>query len=324
MAGNPWRPRRRSPASHAAACGAHAALRLAGVIATILATWHAWAGSAWSCATASLRPDARPPTSYQQLGPRSRSRLAMPSSTHVGAGRGVPLRSTAEAEEGSIVVQATEDGPSIEDEFREEYESLRNEAQSGEQEAQYDLGVALRDGDMGRPEPEWAAHWLNQAAQQGYPAAVLDVGMLFLGGVGVPQDPETGAAWVAEAANKGFAPGQFQMGLMLQVGVGVEQNHEWAMYWFETAAENGSAEARRHLGMMYEEGDGVEQSKLKAMFWYSRAAEAGDSEAMVAYQALQRGGGGFGSGRNTPGLPRNIRRYLAAPKGADPKEYQAA
>lgn len=242
------------------------------------------------------------------------------------------MKSTATSEDSAIAVdssivvseETSDDGPWIMEELMEEYEDLRTEAQSGDAEAQYDLGVALRDGDMGRPEPEWGAHWLNQAALQGYAAAQLDVGMLFLGGVGVPQDSETAAAWVAEAANQGFAPGQFQMGLMLQAGVGVEMNQEWAMYWLETSAENGSAEARRHLGIMYETGDGVEKSLLQAMTWYGRAAEAGDKEAMMAYQALKRGGGGFGSGRNTPGLPRNIRAYFAAPKGADPMDYGAA
>lgn len=97
---------------------------------------------------------------------------------------------------------------------------------------------------------------------------------------------------------------------MLLGGIGTEANKKEAVVAFTLAAEQGHCKSQAQLGMSYELGDGVEEDWKKAMFWYSRAAEQGDMEAASMFQDMLRQGGSYGSGGNTPGLPRAIRKKL--------------
>jgi len=199
----------------------------------------------------------------------------------------------------------------------EDFREIALDAEDGDAEAQYLLGMAHRPdgGPAGelREDEEWAAYWLGKAAEQDHPKAQLEVGMLYLNGHGVEENEQTAAAWISVAANQGLAQAQYQIGMMLLGGIGVEINGEWAKYWFEQAGEQkgqaGSAALFR-LGIMYETGQIVEKDKMQALFYYERSAELGNPQATQAAQAIPRQGPGPCAPGNTPGLPAAIRKEL--------------
>jgi hypothetical protein len=61
-------------------------------------------------------------------------------------------------------------------------------AESGDAEAQTNVGEIFERGIGGAPNPEAAAVWYQKAADQGYSRALFDLGTLFEQGLGVPQD----------------------------------------------------------------------------------------------------------------------------------------
>lgn len=66
--------------------------------------------------------------------------------------------------------------------------TLRQEADGGKVEAQYELGMAYTVGVGVERDPKAAAAWMEKAALQGFPEAVADLGVMYLNGDGVPRD----------------------------------------------------------------------------------------------------------------------------------------
>ena len=104
-------------------------------------------------------------------------------------------------------------------------------ADKGHADAQYQLGVAYRNGIATRENHEKSAEYFQQAAEQGHPLAKTSFAYFLLRGIGVPKD--------IEKASKLF--------------------HETAAY--------GDPGAHEELGRMYFEGEGVEKDIVEAYKW---------------------------------------------------------
>ena len=118
-----------------------------------------------------------------------------------------------------------------------------------------------------------------KAAESGDADAQFDLGLMYNNGQGVPKDYAEAVKWFRLAADQGFAKGQNGLGLMYNIGQGVPKDYAEAVKWYRLAAEQGNDFAQYALGNAYRYGDGVEQDFAEAVKWWQLAAEQGHEDA---------------------------------------------
>ena len=128
---------------------------------------------------------------------------------------------------------------------------LRQRADEGSPEAQYDLGWRYSAGHGVPKNDVEALKWLRKAADQGHPKSQNILGLMYAVGHGVPQDDVEAAKWFRKAADQGLAQAQHSLGVMYYFGNGVPQDEVEAAKWFRKAADQGFAQAQNDLGAMY-------------------------------------------------------------------------
>ena len=163
---------------------------------------------------------------------------------------------------------------SAEDYFQNEIKK----ANSGNIEAQANLGFAYYIG-MGVPQ-DYAegVKWLRMAAEQGHVESQYMLGDAYYRGTGVPQDAASAAKWYRKSAEQGHVESQYMLGDAYYRGEGVPQDYaEWVM-WNRKAADQGLARAQYNLGVAYSTGKGVKQDFLLAYHWLSLSASRSNDE----------------------------------------------
>ncbi len=151
----------------------------------------------------------------------------------------------------------------------------RANAEQGDEEAQFNLGVMYAGGQGVPQDSKQAVAWYRKAAEQGYAEAQFCLGEMYHRGLGVPQDYAQAAAWYRKAAEQGYAGAQHGLAFAYSQGLGVPQDYAQAAAWYSKAAEQGYPKAQLGLGLMYEEGKGVTQDYNQAIYWYRKSAEQG-------------------------------------------------
>jgi hypothetical protein len=135
--------------------------------------------------------------------------------------------------------------------FAESFRLLRIKASQGDRDAEFQVGVMLRDGQGVERDYEAAARWFRRAAMQQHPRA------------------------------------QFNLGLMLQQGQGVKKDISEALGLFRRAAHQNHPEAQFHLGDMLENGRGVARDRGEALRWYTLASQQGFAMATAAWKKMR-------------------------------------
>ena len=176
--------------------------------------------------------------------------------------------------------------------------ALRELAETGDADAQTELGERYEDGRDVEQDYTVAVSWFRRAAEQGYAPGQAALGFMYSRGRGVVQDDAEAFRWGHRAAEQGNARAQNNLGASYANGLGVAQDDRAAVEWYRRAAELGWPLAQRNLGEMYETGRGVTLDERQAASWYRRAAqqflilaELGDSDAQL------RLGGMYARGR---------------------------
>jgi uncharacterized protein len=85
---------------------------------------------------------------------------------------------------------------------------------------------------------------IRKNAEQGDPNAQYKLGLVYDVGVGAPQDLTKAALWYQKAADQGYVAAQFNLGLMYASGRGVAQDLVQAHMWLNLAAAGSQAAAR--------------------------------------------------------------------------------
>ena len=81
-------------------------------------------------------------------------------------------------------------------------------------------------------------------AEQGDAEAQYKLGLRYGTGEGVPQDDAEAVRWLCLAADQGFASAQYNLGLKYDTGEGVPQNDVTAHMWFNLAASRSTGDLR--------------------------------------------------------------------------------
>lgn len=171
-------------------------------------------------------------------------------------------------------------------ELRQALEHVHRTLASGEHDTAGDDHAELDDDAavIGR---------ITSEAEAGDPNAMYDLGLFYRFGHFMDEpDQELGFKWCLKAAEHGLAAAQNCVGECLQHGWGTEINHERSIFWYQAAAGQGDPEATANLGFMYESGNGVDVDITKAIKWYQQAAEMENLFAQKALASLYKFGKG--------------------------------
>jgi len=166
------------------------------------------------------------------------------------------------------------------------------DAEAGNPEAEFNLGLVYLQGDGTRKDAAKAAAWFERSALQGYAEAQFRLGRMYARGEGVSTDPAKSFGWIERAAGQGYAEAQFDLAGMYARGEGVLPDPAKAVEWMEKAAAQGHAKAQGFLGWMYSEGEGVARNVATAVDWYQKAAAQGDAEAQFHLAGMYARGEG--------------------------------
>ncbi|MGE7370708.1 tetratricopeptide repeat protein [Neorhizobium sp. NPDC001467] len=135
-----------------------------------------------------------------------------------------------------------------------EFKLYSEAAASGNVLAQYNLGVAYRDGLGTSADGQQALHWFEEAALGGDDTAAFNIGAMYDEGTLVPEDNQTAIAWYDLAAQRGSTDAMINLGLMYETGEGIASNPERAAEMFRSAAEKGDVFGAYKLAQIEERG----------------------------------------------------------------------
>jgi TPR repeat protein len=88
---------------------------------------------------------------------------------------------------------------------------------------------------------------LKRRAESGNMQAQNNLGLAYHSGDGVAQDYTEAFQWYERAAEQGLAIGQHNLALMYDEGDGVDQDARLAAHWYRQAAEQGLSIAQNNL-----------------------------------------------------------------------------
>lgn len=165
-------------------------------------------------------------------------------------------------------------------------ESLKEQADNGDAEAQFQLGLRLVTGQSDdKTSKAQGAAWIQKAAKQGHEKAMHVLGTLYEEGIGVAEDFKLAAQWHETAAEKGLAEAQLSLALLYDQGKGVEQDASIAAEWAMKSASQGHAPAQALYGLKLVRGDGTPKNASKAAVWFLKSAKQGNgfAQRQLAY-----------------------------------------
>jgi TPR repeat protein len=192
-------------------------------------------------------------------------------------------------------------------------EDLRNWAERGDADAEFELGLRLLTGEGVKKNEKEGVDWIRKAANQKHLRAQFIMGSLYQEGVGLAKDEKKAFEWFMRSAQNGFAAAQHEVAVAYDVGRGVEKDPAKAMEWLQKAADQDFAMSLTALAGKMEQGQGVPKSDSKAALYYLRAAKQDFVPAMNRLAGLYYAG---------KGVPVDYRRagawYQRAARSDDP------
>ena len=127
---------------------------------------------------------------------------------------------------------------------------------------------------------------LTHQAQSGDAQAQFELGRAYEDGKGVAQDDAQAVEWFRKSAEQGNAQAQNSLGVMYALGRGVQHDKEEAVRWYKKAAKQGMAGALYNVAISYYNGEGVGEDITAAYAWMTLAESKGDPQAAEALKRM--------------------------------------
>ena len=119
---------------------------------------------------------------------------------------------------------------------------------------------------------------LKQAAELGNAESQYNLGYCYRAGAGIDQNTEKAIYWFSKSADQGFNDGLYQMMMAYGNGDGVEQNYNKAYEYGLKCAENGDGTCMWNVINCYYSGMGVEKNMDKMLEWATRLGKLENPE----------------------------------------------
>lgn len=166
---------------------------------------------------------------------------------------------------------------------------IRSKAERGDARAQWELGKAFSNGELGLEKDQQAAFkWIHKAAEQNEAEAQDGLGFCYKYGLGVAQDTAEAVKWFRKGAEQNDAPSQYNLASCFNGGIGVAKDDVEAVKWFRKSAELNFTPALNIMGECYFKGVGVKKDMAEAYKWFSLAAAQGDEDAKSRVRYLEK------------------------------------
>lgn len=156
---------------------------------------------------------------------------------------------------------------------------MQVEAQRGSVQQEIALANAYLLGTGVVRDERQAARWYEKAANSGDPNAQEQIGFFYQAGIGVERNPVRAAEWFERAVAGGSVSAKVNLGVAYVWGIGVRKDPEFAFQLFREAAEKGSGTGACFLGDSYYLGVGVAKNVVMAVRWLEVGAKLHDPEA---------------------------------------------
>jgi len=164
---------------------------------------------------------------------------------------------------------------------------LRAKAETGDAQAQNELGVCYAKGQGVAKDAVEAAKWYRKAAEQNLAEAQLNLGVCYDNAQGVTRDPVEAVKWYRKAAEQNLARAQFNLAFCYDKGQGVVKDQAETAKWYRKAAEQNLPAAQYFIGICYLRGRGVEKDEVEGVKWVTLAAAQGDGHAKVSIRDIK-------------------------------------
>ncbi len=122
---------------------------------------------------------------------------------------------------------------------------------------------------------------LKQAAELGIAEAQYNLGYCYQVGAGVEQNQQKAIEWYSKSAELGFNDGLYQMMMAYGNGEGVDQDSEKAFLYALKCAENGDGTCMWNVVNCYYQGMGVEKDMDKMLEWAIRLGKLKNPENLT-------------------------------------------
>lgn len=169
------------------------------------------------------------------------------------------------------------------------FELFLNRAKTGEEVAQFNIGLMYENGRGAKRDFAAAKKWYGKAAEQNNAEAQVNLGLLLLRNQPGANEYEEAKKWFQKAAEREHAGAKANLGAMYLLGLGGHRDPKKAFILTEEAAKQGNKEAQYNLGEMYEYGEGVVVDPSEALDWYEKAGRQGVESAKEAAERLIKG-----------------------------------
>lgn len=186
----------------------------------------------------------------------------------------------------SFAEQAKEKG------FSQNFLKLLKVAQSGDKQAQYQVGSIYETGSAEDNVPgdlKKAREWYEKAASSGHTAARNSIAVMYYHGMaGLSVDVKKAVSLFEKSAAESDPVGTFMLGSIYYKGApGVTQDVKKGAELIRAAADKGNPQAQDEVGVMYFNGDnGYPRDRKQAEEWYLKSAKAGYVPAQVHLGSL--------------------------------------
>jgi hypothetical protein len=128
---------------------------------------------------------------------------------------------------------------------------------------------------------------VREQAESGDLEAQARLGVMYYWGEGAPVDWDQAKIWLRKASERGHADAQAKLGAMFFLGQGGPRDLAESLKWFRAAAEQGEPYAEGCMGVMYAVGEGVPRDLLQAYVWLLQAQAGGDTDAAEPFQQVK-------------------------------------
>ncbi len=150
-----------------------------------------------------------------------------------------------------------------------DYQKTLLQAESGDPEAQTNLGSRYIDGYEVYQDYDKAFMWFKKAADQGYPEGQYHIALMYSNGESIPSNESEAFKWFKLSADQGFDYASLQVGIRYLQGIGVNKNYKESLRWLKIAADQNIGDAQLYLGVMYFSGEGVPENKAIAKKYFA-------------------------------------------------------
>jgi TPR repeat protein len=131
---------------------------------------------------------------------------------------------------------------------------------------------------------------LRERAEAGEVEAQYQLGLRLLHGVGVRTDYTEAERWLRLAAQHELPGAQFCLGYMHDEGMGLRRDAQEAARWYEAAAKGGDTDAQHNLSLLKWHGTGVKKDRKGALELMDRALAESDDFRSAVWVVLRRVG----------------------------------